>query len=169
VTTPAYPLEELATIKQKKCDEAERVLNEKKELLAKEVEKLRAAEAARDEVKLHREEKLAQLRKGMDEGIAPYKITQMKSYLKVVDEKLHQKEMKVIERQKEVTKAEQQVEIARLDLIRRQKEVEKLKEHRKEWEREVAALFERKEGVEMDEIGSVLHERRRRLEQEMKE
>lgn len=161
-TSREYPLEQIAIIKQKKLEEAEKVLRERKKILEKEQEKLAAVEKERDEVKEHRFAKLTQLRENMDEGAPSDKIQQMRYYLKVVDEKLKLKEQKVKEQIKQVDAAKQQVEHARLDLIKKQQAVEKMHTHRKEWEREKKALEDYKEGVETDEIGSTLHQRKTR-------
>src|ERR1700679_3899739 len=98
--SPDYPLEQIAIIKQKKLDEAEKVLREKKKALEREEEKLATVEKERNEVKDHRFAKLTQLREKMDEGAPSDKIQQMRYYLKVVDEKLKLKEQKVKEQQK---------------------------------------------------------------------
>jgi len=154
-----YPLEQIAIIKQKKLDEAEKVLREKKKALEKEEEKLLVVQKERDEVRDHRIAKLTQLREKMDEGAPSDKIQQMRYYLKVVDEKLKTRELKVKEQQKAVDNAKQQVEIARNDLIKKQQNVEKMQTHRKEWEKEMKAIAEHKEGVETDEMGSSMHQR----------
>ena len=156
---PKYPLEEIATIKQKKFDEAEKLLNERKRQLEKEKEKLSQVEKERDKVRDHRLAKLTQLREKMDEGAPAEKVEQMKYYLKEVDEKLKVKESKVKEQKKAVEHAEVQVENARKELLKRQQEVEKMRLHKKEWEKEIKLIHEREEGVETDEIGSVLHHR----------
>lgn len=152
-----YPLEQLAQIKQKKLEEAERALEERKRQLEKEETKLEAVEKERDKVKGHKESKLAQLRKKLDEGTTSDKIQQMKQYLKVVDEQLVQKQAKVKEQQKHVDAAKHQVEEARKDLFKKQQAVEKLKIHRKEWDKEMKAIEEHKESLEGDEIGSAMH------------
>ena len=157
-----YPLEQIATIKQKKFDEAEKVLREKKKALEQEEERLAVVEKERDEVKTHRFAKLTQLREKMDEGAPSDKIQQMRYYLKIVDEKLKAKESKVKDHQKLVETAKQQVENARADLLKKQQDVEKIQLHRKEWEKEVKAIAEHKEGVESDEMGANLHQRRKR-------
>jgi len=155
-----YPLEQLAVIKQKKLEEAERNLHEKKKALEKEEEKLAAVEKERDKVKDHRTAKLTQLRQKLDEGTSTDKIQQMKQYLKVVDEQLKTKEMKVKEQQKAVENAQKQVDAARQEVIKKNQEVEKLRLHRIEWEKEMKAIQEHQEGIESDEIGSVLHSRK---------
>jgi len=159
-----YPLEQLAIIKQKKLDEAEKILREKKSALDRELEKLAVVEKERDEVKDHRFAKLTQLRAKMDEGAPSDKVQQMRYYLKVVDEKLKIKENKVKEQQKQVENAKKQVEIARTDLLKKQQDVEKIQMHREEWEKEMKAIAEQKEGIESDEMGSSMHQRRQRAD-----
>jgi len=157
-----YPLEQLAIIKQKKLEDAEKLLGEKKRALIKEEEKLAQVEKERDEVKAHKDDKLAQLRQTLDEGTTTDKIQQMKAYLKVVDEQLHQKQLKVKEQQKVVDAAIAQVEEARKEFFKRQLNVEKLRIHRKEWEAEMKVIEEQKEGIQTDEIGSAMDSLRRR-------
>jgi flagellar biosynthesis chaperone FliJ len=157
----SYPLEQLAIIKQKKLEEAEKVLKEKKEALIKEEEKLLAVEKERDKVKEHRQAKLQQLREKLDAGTSTDKIQQMKYYMKVVDEKLKTKELKVKEQQKHVENAQKQVELARQEYLKKQQDVEKLRLHREEWEKEMKAILEHLEGVESDELGSAMHARRK--------
>ncbi len=156
-----YPLEQLVLIKQKKLEEAEKVLRDKKELLLKEEETLLKVEKERDKVKDHRFAKLTQLRKEMDEGPTPEKIQQARYYLKVVDEQLRVKENKVKEQQKVVDNAKAQVELARTDLIKKQQSVEKMRIHREEWDKEMRAIAEHKEGIETDEMGASSHIRKK--------
>ncbi len=158
---PKYPLEQLAIIKQKKLEEAEKVLKEKKEALIKEEEKLKAVEKERDKVKEHRMAKLEQLREKLDAGTATDKIQQMKYYLKVVDEKLKAQELKVKEQEKKVEAAKKQVEVARQDFLKKQQDVEKLRLHREEWDKEMKVHLEHLEGIESDELGSAMHARRK--------
>lgn len=162
----SYPLDQLAIIKQKRFDEAEKVLKEKKEAVEKAKEKLRAVEKERDEIKNHHTEKLTQLRAGLDEGLPAPKTHPMRTYLKIVVEKLSSHERKVVEQQKAVATAEQEVEQARIELLKRQKEVEKLKIHRKEWNQEMHKEEVRKENLDADELGATLHHRRKIQDQE---
>jgi hypothetical protein len=152
-----YPLEQLVTIKKKKLEEAEKVLYEKKKALEKEEEKLRQVESERDKVKDHRTAKLTQLRAKLDEGTTTDKIQQMKQYLKLVDEELKQKEIKVKNQQKVVALATEHVEAARADMFKKQQAVEKLSLHRKDWDKEMLQEQRREEDLEGDEIGSATH------------
>lgn len=157
-----YPLEQVALIKQKKLEEAEKVLKQKKEALVKEEEKLVLVEKERDKVKAHRLDKLTQLREGLDQGISTAKIQQMKQYLKVVDEQLKVKEQKVQEQLKAVNLAKTEVEKAREVFLQKQQDVEKLSLHRKEWDKEIQKEATQKEQVESDELGSASHARRKK-------
>lgn len=161
-----YPLEQLAIIKKKKLDEAEKILKEKKLALIKEEEKLKEVEKERDKVKEHRVAKLTQLREELDQGTTTDKIQQMKYYLKVVDEKLKVHEQKVQEQVKKVEQAKTAVEAARQDYLKKNQDVEKLRIHREEWEKEMQAILEQKEAVETDEMGSVGHARHKRLKKD---
>lgn len=156
-----YPLEQLALIKQRRLEEAERVLKEKKETLAREQEKLATVEAARNKVKKHWNDKLTQLREELDRGTTSPKIQQMKQYLKIVDEELKQKEAKVTEQKKKVDEAQQQVDLARQDLLKKQHDVEKLRIHKEEWKEEMRREMEKQEATETDEMGSVRYSRKR--------
>ncbi len=151
---PKYPLEQLAEIKQRRVEEAEKDLKRKKELLEIEQEKLKKREEERDQVKAHKADKIMQLNKKFDEGISSDEIEQAKVYLKVVDEKLKGKELKVQEQQQVVKVAEKAVEEARAVLIKRQTEIEKIHMHRKEWEKEMKVLEAQEEEKLMDELGS---------------
>jgi flagellar biosynthesis chaperone FliJ len=152
---PIYPLEQLAEIKKRRVEEAEKDLKRKKDLLEAEIEKLRKREEERDQVKAHKGEKIQQLNEKFDVGITSDEIEQSKVYLKVVDEKLKAKEIKVEEQEVVVKAAEKAVEEARALLIKRQTEVEKIHMHRKEWEKEMKILEAQADEKLMDELGSI--------------
>lgn len=152
-----YPLDQLVAIKQKRLEEAEKVLAEKKNILAHEEQKLAALEKKRDAVKEHYKAKLAQLREKLDVGTGTEKIQQMKQYLKLVSEELKVEQQKVEAQMKVVASAQVQVDLARQDLFKKQKDVEKLKIHHKEWQKEAHRIEEQKEAVFNDESGSTMH------------
>lgn len=152
-----YPLEQLMTIKKNRFDQAVKTLEEKKALLEKAYEKLYDATQERDKVLKHKTDKLTQLRNSLDEGTTTDKIQQMKAYLKIVDEKLAEREKKVLEQQKQVDLAQKQVDIATDELFQRKKDLEKLEIHKQEWEKELKYWTEQKEAVEHDEQGSAAH------------
>lgn len=152
-----YPLKQVIEVKQRRADDAEKVVKEKQLALNKEKEKLAEREADRDKVKSHKKDKLQQLRDELDGGTTTTKIQQMKVYLKVVDEKLKVEEKKVKDQQEQVKIAEKNLEQAKLDLQRKRQEVDKLLMHKKDWEKEKRKELEVIESREQDELGSIIH------------
>ncbi len=155
--TPHYPLEQLVAIKQKRLEEAEKVLREKKLILEQEEKKLADLEKQRNEVKQHKDEKLSQLRQGLDEGIAAAKILELQRYIKIVQEKLVVREKKVQDQKKIVDSAQKNVDSAKEILLKKQQEIEKIHLHKKEWKKEVAKEQIRIDAIETDELGSQVH------------
>ena len=146
-------------MKQRRVDEAEKVVREKELALKNEQEKLKGLEEQRDIVKAHKKDKLQQLRDELDQcqGTTTGTIQQMKTYLKIVDEKLAVEEKKVKEQMEKVKAAENNLTQAKLDLQRKRHEVDKIAAHRKDWEKEMRKEQEIIEGREQDELGSIIH------------
>lgn len=157
-----YPLKQVIEVKEKRVDDAEKVVQQKKQLLEKEQEKLKEREKERDEVSDHKKSKLAQIREEMDRGTTSRTIEQMRTYLKIVKEKLVVEEKKVKDQQDQVALAQTAVEQAKEELNRKRQEVDKLKTHRKDWEKEMRKEEEITEGREQDELGSISHLAHRR-------
>ena len=166
VSTKKYPLAQVLAIKTERVEKAERVVEEKKIALAKQEEKLKKVEAERDVVLNHHNDKLAQLRKALDEGTTSEEVLQMKAYLKVVKEKLAKEEEKVKKQKEQVNIAKRELENAKQDLQHKRVEEEKIKLHKKEWEKETRAEIAKREAQEQDEIGQVLYEPRRKRKKE---
>lgn len=152
-----YPLNQIIEVKQKRVDDAEKIVIEKKIALEKEQKKLEERESERNKVKEHKLDKLKQLREAMDKASTSPKIQQMKVYQKVVDEKLKIEEKKVSDQKEQVVSAEKNLNQAKLDLQRKRQEVDKLLIHKKDWEKEKRRELEIIEGREQDELGSVIH------------
>ena len=161
-----YPLEQLTSIKKKRVEDAEKVLAEKKRVLAVEEKKLYTLEQERNEVKKHKDAKLAQLRESLDAGERTDKIQQKRQYLKLVQEDLKQKELKVKTQEKVVEGAKVQVEEARQVMLKKQMELEKMHLHRKEWDKDAKKEFDRKEELQSDEMGSAMHSRKNKKKSE---
>lgn len=151
-----YPLEQIITVKENRVKAQEKVVAEKRKALEDEQEKLRQAEEQRDKAKQHYRDKLAQMREKMDTGTTSPEIQQMKAYLKVVQERLKGEEKKVVDQKAQVEQAEKNLEVAIEQLRIKRQEVDKLVTHKKDWTK--TALFElaRVEGVEQDEMGSII-------------
>jgi YscO-like protein len=152
-----YPLKQVLEVKQRRVEEAEKVVKEKQLALEKEQQKLAEKEAERDKVKKHQIEKLTQLRETLDHAMTSPKVQQMKVYLKVVDEKLKIEEKKVKDQQEQVKIAEKNLEQAKQDLRMKRQEVDKLMTHQIDWIKEMRKEMEIIEGREQDELGSIIH------------
>jgi hypothetical protein len=158
----AYPLKQIIEVKQKRVEDAEKVVKEKQIALEKEKEKLAQREADRDKAIGHHKAKLDQLRAALDEGTTTDKIMQMKEYLKVAKEKVKIEEKKVKEQQNQVEIAAKNLQIAENELRMKRQEVDKLHSHRKDWEKEMRKEEDIIEGREQDELGNVIYLSRRR-------
>jgi flagellar biosynthesis chaperone FliJ len=150
-----YPLKEIIDIKVKRVEDQEKVVKEKREALEKEKEKLAQCEEERDKVKKHYQSKLDQMREEMDHGTTSPKIQQMKAYIKVVQQQVKTEEKKVKDQLDRVDLAEKNLKIAEDELKLKRLEVDKLKTHRQDWEKEVRKELEIIEGREQDELGSI--------------
>ncbi len=159
-----YPLKQVLEVKQKRVEDAEKVVLEKKLALEKEQEKLAQREADRDKVKTHLKAKFTQMRETIDKGTTSPKIQEMRNYIKVVQENLAVEEKKVKEQKDQVTQAEKNLDQAREELRRKRQEVDKLHTHQKDWEKEMRKEQEVLEGREQDEIGNIIFSTKRRRE-----
>lgn len=157
-----YPLEQLLEVKKNRFEDAIKILNQKKEILKKEEFVLKELEQERDEALRHKVDKLNQFREELDKATTTKKIEQMKYYLQVVDEELQKKQEKVNKQKKVVFDATTQVEIAKADLFQKQKDLEKMNYHKKEWEKEQNIEKEKKSIMEHDELGATSHEMKNR-------
>lgn len=157
-----YPLERVLEIKKRRVDQAEKVVQEKKQALQKEEEKLKQCEEERDKVKQHLKDKINQLRDELDGGTTSPKIQQMKVYIDVVKENLEVEERKVKEQKEQVKIAENNLELAKEELRLRRQEVDKMETHRKSWLKQMLREQQLEEEKEMDEIGQILYSLNRR-------
>ncbi|MCE2982862.1 MAG: type III secretion T3S chaperone [Parachlamydia sp.] len=158
-----YPLKQIIEVKQKRVEDAEKVVKEKMQALEAEKEKLRQREEDRDKVKKHYQDKLRQLREILDAETTSPKIQQMKVYLKIVDERLKIEEKKVKDQQEQVNIAQKNLDLAKENLRIKRQEVDKLQNHKIDWEKEMRKEMDIIEGREQDELGSIIfttHKRR---------
>ena len=154
LTLPPYPLAEVLEVKKRRVEEAEKVVKEKERLLEIEQKKLKECEEARDKVKHHYDDKLAQLRHELDEGTTSVRIDRCKLYLKIVLEKLQVEEKKVKQQKAQVEVAEKNLKLAQEELKKKRKEEDKIETHKKEWTKVIIKELEFEETKKEDEIGS---------------
>jgi len=152
----AYPLKQVMEVKQRRVEEAEKVVKEKREALEKEKEKLVEREAERDKAIEHHNKKLTQLREELDHGTTTDKIIQMKTYLKVAKERVKLEEKKVKDQQTQVDNAVKNLQVAQQELQMKRQEVDKIETHRQDWLKQMRKEEEIIEGREQDEIGNII-------------
>ena len=99
----------------------------------------------------------------MGEGTSSEKILTHDRYLKkVVAEELKVEEKKVVDQTKVMRKAEEEVEKARKEYIKKNQDVEKLRIHKKEWTLDAEKEGLKVESSENDELGSNIYSMRKR-------
>lgn len=162
MTMPAYPLIEVLEVKKQRVEKQEKIVAEKKQVLEREEKKLKEAEAARDKVRDHRNAKLQQLRDELDHSTTSDKVGQMKYYLEIVKEKLFAEEKKVVAQKTQVDAAKKDLEAAKEELRRRRNDVDKLKTHRVDWEKEMRKEMQVIQGREEDELGQIIYQTKKR-------
>lgn len=161
---PLYPLEQVLEIKIRRVKEAEKVVQEKQKILEQEQEKYDRYYQAWKKVDEHHQDKLEQLREGLDQGIQPHEIDQTKKYLKSVKEKRLEEQRKMDRQKKQVELAEQRLEDAKALLKEKRLEVDKLEMHKEQWTHQEVLKMRKEEAKKLDEIGSVIYERHRMKE-----
>lgn len=161
MTKLAYPLEEVLSVKKRRVEKAEKEVLRKEQELQKEKDTLVEVEAARDKVRDHRDAKMTQMLKALDEGTTSPEVLQMRGYIKVVKVKLAEEEQKVKAQEEQVDIAKKNLEVAKQELAMRRKEVEKIEQHKEIWLKEAKKELEIEEGREQDEMGSVMFLTRR--------
>lgn len=155
-----YPLEQLIQIKKKRCDDAELNLQQKKQQLAREEKQLENVKRERDKVATHRDKKLEQMQRELDKGTTTDKIQKMEQYRRIVEEELAAKEEEVKRQEGKVREAEKEIEVAKQELFFRQKELDKIGQHKKEWKKQEKYVELQEENRVIDEIGSVRHRKK---------
>lgn len=152
-----YPLKQVLEVKQKRVEEAEKVVKQKQNALDKENEKLKKCEEERDKMKNHYQDKLVQLRVLLDSELTTDKVISQKNYLKIAQEKVKVEEKKVLDQQKQVELATKNLKAAEEELRAKRQEVDKLEIHRKDWTKEMRKEEEKSEAREQDEVGTMTY------------
>lgn len=159
---PPYPLEQVMEVKEKRVREAEREVANRKKMLEAEQAKLQEFIAEMNKVKKHYSDKMKQMRDELDTGTTSDKIMQMKHYLKLVEEKVLIEKEKVEKQEKQVEEAQNNLNLAKAHHKQKQKEVDKLVAHKEMWTKEATKEMLLEMTKQEDEIGSIIHQNRRR-------
>lgn len=157
-----YPLIEVIRLKKRRLDEAEKILRDKKQILAKEEEKLKVIQKELNEAKTKFDTYLQKLRDAMDQGEPSSKIDHHKLHLKDLKELFLMCQKKLDNQKKVVKSAEEAVETARLDYQLKEKECEKLTIHKTEWLQAMTLEQARADELKMDEMSTSAHARKKK-------
>jgi len=157
-----YPLEQLLEIKEKRVEDAERILHEKKEALAREEKKLEECIEREKQAKNTYDEQLETFYNDFEGGTQSHKIKQRKEHLKTLLEQVKIEKEKT-EKQREVVKeAEVAKDEAKAVLDQRRIDLDKIEEHKKAWVKADLEEKERLHIIEHDELGAMIHSRRKK-------
>lgn len=156
-----YPLSQLADIKKRRLEEAEKVLKEKRDALdlaEKELITRRKALNASQTLKLEIIEKhYAETKEGTTSNI----IDRHDKYIQeVINVKLNEEKKKVDEQKKVVKAAKADLEEARADRLKKHQALEKMHIHEKEWTKDMKKEVAIEEASVADELGTSMHARK---------
>lgn len=154
-----YPLEEICKVKEERKNRAARVVQEKQRILDAEEQKLQQLQAEYQQQIDYKTNRINDLMDMRDRGeITPSYYKQMMLFTIVLDEKI-MTAYKYIEQQRVVIqKAQKAVNDAKAELKLREIEVDKIKEHKKEWVEEEKKRVDEIIEDELDEIGALMIE-----------
>ncbi|MCH9621316.1 MAG: hypothetical protein S4CHLAM20_07350 [Chlamydiia bacterium] len=156
-----YPLSQIAEIKKRRLEEAEKILKARREALDAAKEDLatkRKTLNATQKVKLEMLEKhYAKIKEGTTSDILERHDTYMKEVMNV---KLSEEKKAVDDQKKVVREAEKALEDARIERLKKNQELEKIHMHKKEWTKEVQKEIDSEEAGVSDELGTSMHARK---------
>lgn len=158
-----YPLEQIAQIKKRRLDEAERILKQKREALTKEEETLKEKKKAFEASKKLKEEIIEKHFKKIEEGTTSDVLERHDTYIKeVITPKISEEKKGVEDQKKVVQEAKKALEEARIIRLKKNQELEKIILHKKDWEKGVRKELSLEEASVSDELGTAMHSRKMR-------
>ena len=157
-----YPLEQLLEIKEKRVEDAERILNEKKEALQKEEDKLKQCLEKEKEAQQEYDDQLDTFYEDFEGGTKSHKIQQRKEHLKSLLEGVKVAKEKTIKQREVRDAAEVEKDEAKAILDQRRVDLDKIEEHKQVWVKADLEEKERLHIIEHDELGAMIHSRKNR-------
>lgn len=157
-----YPLEEIAAIKKRRLEEAEKVLREKRETLNKEEKILLEKKQAVQNSQKLKLDMLEKHFKKIEEGTTSEVLERHDTYIKEIINPKIAEEKKAFEDQKKVVKeAKIALEKAREERLKKNQDLEKINIHKKEWTKEAKKELSIEEAGVADELGTSMHSRKK--------
>ena len=152
-----YPLIELAEIKKKRLQEAEKLLKSAREERDTQEKKCEALRLEYEKIESHKVDKITQLREILDTGTTTDKIDAMKLYLKSVEVKLLEKNKAYSAQKKVLETAEKKYQDAKEYVFTCHKAVEKFSIHKSDWMKELRKIEAVEAAKTLDELGSIIY------------
>ena len=158
-----YPLQQIAEIKKRRLEEAEKILRQKREALdAAEKDLKEKRKILNDSMKLKIEMVEKHFQK-IENGTTSDVMERHDHYMKeVINVKIAEEQKKVEAQKKIVKEAEIALEKAREERLKKNQELEKIHTHEKEWTKDAKKEMELAEAVVEDELGTIMHAKKMR-------
>lgn len=159
-----WELDDLISVKKMREDKALKALHKAKEELESQIriykKHLRAIEVANKNVK----DQAVLMHKEMKDGTTRNKVEQRGYYIEKLKEVVDRRKRDLKRQREKVKNAKEKVNESQKFYSDASKEVNKLKEFRKDWEKNKKLELLEKEESEMDEVGNIMFENRRMKE-----
>lgn len=162
MSVPKYRLQPVLDSKEKKKQDAEKLLADARSELARQQDILKQREQDVARAMEKKEMFSSDFMKKMEGGMDTSKIAQGKAYLEVLKQNIVTAKKRVEEQAKVVQGCEQKVQNAVLKLTEATKEMKVIEKHKENWAEAVKKDVEFKEEKEQEEIAQNLYEQFRR-------
>jgi hypothetical protein len=151
-------------LRQKAVEEAEKVLKERRLATEKERVKLQKLKDERVAIDRKKADAQAEFVKRMDKGGVNLgqEAERLQSFEKRCAVEAAAKDAEIKKQDQEVKRAESREQDAKYELNQRIKELEGIKEHKKEWERETKRQLEEEEERKLEDIAETMYSARQR-------
>ncbi|MCK5787662.1 MAG: hypothetical protein KAH32_01520 [Chlamydiia bacterium] len=159
-----WELDDLIDVKKRREDTALRKLRIKQEELAKQERIMLKIQQEYENAKSAVSNQIDILHNEMRTGTSRQKVEDRKYYIDLLKEGVVVAKESMNKQEIEVDKASENVKKARQDVIYASKEINKLKEFRKEWAKDTKERMLEEEENEIDEVGELIFDNRRMKE-----
>lgn len=158
-----YPLQQIAEIKKRRLEEAEKILREKRQELDNAENELKERRKLLNTTQKLKLEMIEKHYKEIEKGTTSDVMERHDRYIKeVIDIKLAEEKKNVDDQKKIVKEARIALEKARNERLKKNQEMEKIHIHKKEWTKEAKKEMEIEEASIADELGTSMHARKMR-------
>jgi len=156
-----YPLKQIAEIKKRRLEEAEKILRQRRDAFDKAEIELKERRKLLNESMNLKLEIIEKHYKKIENGTTADIMERHDHYIKeVINVKIAEEKKRVDAQKKVVKEAEAALELAKVDRLKKNQDLEKIYMHEKEWTTETRKEIDIEEAIVEDELGSIMHSRR---------